>query len=118
MSGPDAGATGLHTINGALVSAGALGAIHSQSVIYEATPSGGLRLMGADSLLFQAAWDAKNPAPPQLMGQAFHWFDAPNRFGAPCVLHAACLGVEGQSQRRVRELARQRFVAVHSPQNH
>ena len=48
-----------------------------------ALPDGRLRLTGADYLLFRAAWDAKNPAPPQLMGQAFHLFDAPNRFGLP-----------------------------------
>lgn len=30
-----------------------------------------------------AAWDATHSAPPQLMGQLFHYFDSPNRFGLP-----------------------------------
>ncbi len=83
VSGDSAGAMGLHYVNGDLVSRGVLDATHPQIVIYEAMPGGHLRLTGADYLLFQAAWDANNPAPPQLMGQAFHLFDAPNRFGLP-----------------------------------
>ena len=83
VSGDDYGAMGLHYINGDLVNKGVLDATHPQIVIYEPTPSGGLRLIGADYLLFQATWDANNPAPPQLMGQAFHLFDTPNRFGLP-----------------------------------
>jgi hypothetical protein len=83
VSGDSAGAMGLHYINGDLVNKGILDATHPQIVLYEATPSGRLRLTGADYLLFRAGWDAKNPAPPQLMGQAFHLFDAPNQFGLP-----------------------------------
>ena len=83
VSGEYSGAMGLHYVNGDLVKRGVLDATHPQIVIYEATATGGLRLIGADYLLFQAAWDANNPAPPQLMGQAFHLFDAPNRFGLP-----------------------------------
>jgi hypothetical protein len=83
VSGEYSGAMGLHYVNGDLVKRGVLDATRPQIVIYEATATGGLRLIGADYLLFQAAWDANNPAPPQLMGQAFHLFDAPNRFGLP-----------------------------------
>jgi hypothetical protein len=49
----------------------------------EATPNGGLRLIGADFLLLANAWDKKNQGPPQLMGQLFHYFELPNRFGLP-----------------------------------
>ena len=83
VSGDSSGAMGLHYVNGGLVNGGVLDATHPQIVIYEETPNGRLRLIGADYLLFQAAWDANNPAPPQLMGQAFHLFPAPNRFGLP-----------------------------------
>jgi hypothetical protein len=83
VSGPDAGAMGLHFVNGDLVNKGVLDATHPQIVIYEATPGGRLRLIGADYLLLQAAWDAKHSSPPELMGQLFHLFDAPNRFGLP-----------------------------------
>jgi hypothetical protein len=83
VSGEYTGAMGLHYVNGDLVGKGVLDATRPQIVIYEAMPGGRLRLIGADYLLFQAAWDANNPAPPQLMGQAFHLFEAPNRFGLP-----------------------------------
>lgn len=83
VSGPDSGAMGLHYVNGDLVGSGVLDPTRPQIVIYEPTPDGKLRLIGADFLLFAAAWDAKNQGPPELMGQLFHYFEAPNRFGLP-----------------------------------
>jgi hypothetical protein len=43
VSGPDAGAMGLHFVNRPLVSGGVLDATHPQIVIYEPTSNGGLR---------------------------------------------------------------------------
>ena len=83
VSGDSEGAMGLHFINGDLVASGVIDATKPPIVIYEATPSGRLRLIGADFLVFQAAWDAKKLGQPELMGQLFHLFDAPNRFGLP-----------------------------------
>ena len=83
VSGPDAGAMGLHYVNGSLVNAGVVDATHPQIVIYEPTPNGGLRLIGADYLILADGWNAKHSGPPELMGQLFHLFDAPNRFGLP-----------------------------------
>ena len=83
VSGSDYGAMGLHYVNGPIVKSGVLDATRPQIVIYEPTPSGGLRLIGADYLLFADDWNKKNSAPPELMGQLFHLFDAPNRFGLP-----------------------------------
>jgi hypothetical protein len=83
VSGSDSGAMGLHYVNGDLVAKGVLDATHPQIVIYEAMPDGGLRLIGADFLLMQAAWDANHKSPPELMGQLFHLFESPNRFGLP-----------------------------------
>ena len=83
VSGSDAGAMGLHFVNGPLVNAGVLDATRPQIVIYEPLPNGTLRLIGADYLLLAKAWDATHPAPPQLMGQLFHLFESPNRFGLP-----------------------------------
>ena len=61
-----------------------LDATRPEIVIYEPTPSGRLRLIGADFLVFKDVWDAKHPdAPPQLMGQLFPLFEAPDRFGLP-----------------------------------
>jgi hypothetical protein len=83
VSGPDSGAMGLHYVNGKLAEAGVLDATRPQIVIYEATPSGGLQLIGVDYLLFADAWNAKHSGPPELMGQLFHLFESPNRFGLP-----------------------------------
>ncbi len=83
VSGPDSGAMGLHFVNGTLVNRGEIDATHPQIVIYEPTASGGLKLIGADYLVLADAWDKKNQGPPELMGQLFHYFESPNRFGLP-----------------------------------
>ena len=83
VSGSDAGAMGLHYVNGNLVNSGVLDATRPQIVIYEAMPDGSLKLIGADYLLIADAWNAKHQGPPELMGQLFHLFESPNRFGLP-----------------------------------
>ena len=83
VTGPDSGAMGLHYVNGALVSSGILDARHPQIVIYEPTPDGKLKLTGADFLVIASQWDASHSGPPELMGQLFHYFESPNRFGLP-----------------------------------
>ena len=52
-------------------------------VIYEPQPDGSLKLIGADYLVLADAWNANHAGPPELMGQLFHLFEAPNRFGLP-----------------------------------
>ena len=83
VSGPDDGAMGLHYVNGKLVGEGVLDVTRPQIVIYEAMPDGKLQLIGADYLLIADAWNAKHSSPPELMGQLFHLFESPNRFGLP-----------------------------------
>ena len=83
VSGSDSGAMGLHYVNGTLVNSGVLDATRPQIVIYEPMPDGSLRLIGADYLLLADPWNATHSGPPQLMGQLFHLFDSPNRFGLP-----------------------------------
>jgi hypothetical protein len=83
VSGPDSGAMGLHFVNGALVGRGELDATRPQIVIYEPTADGHLKLIGADFLLLADAWNASHSGPPELMGQLFHLFESPNRFGLP-----------------------------------
>jgi hypothetical protein len=84
VSGSDFGAMGLHFVNMDLVMDGELDPSRPEIVIYEPTPSGRLRLIGADFLVLKSAWDAKHPeGPPQLMGQLLHLFESPNRFGLP-----------------------------------
>jgi hypothetical protein len=88
VSGDSAGAMGLHYVSMPLLQSvnqsGVMDVDHPQIVIYEPTADGGLRLTGADYLVYADAWDKIHPHdPPQLMGQLFHLFDAPNRFGLP-----------------------------------
>jgi hypothetical protein len=84
VSGPDWGAMGLHYVNLPLVGDGELDASKPEIVIYEPLPNGKLRITGADFLVFAADWDKKHPGEtPQLMGQLFHLFESPNRFGLP-----------------------------------
>jgi len=83
VSGSDAGAMGLHFVNFPLVLDGELDVTHPEIVLYEPLPNGKLRMTGADYLILAAAWDEKHSDPPQLMGQLFHLFESPNRFGLP-----------------------------------
>jgi hypothetical protein len=84
VSGDSVGAMGLHYVNGALVNKGEVNVKRPQIVIYEPASDGHLRLVGADYLILAEGWDKYHPgAPPELMGQLFHLFDAPNRFGLP-----------------------------------
>jgi hypothetical protein len=80
VSGPDSGAMGLHYVNFDLVGKGVLDPTQPQIVIYEAQPDGRLKLIGADFLVDAAQWNSTHKDPPELMGQLFHLFDAPNRF--------------------------------------
>ena len=83
VSGSDSGAMGMHFVKGALVGDGELDATRPEIVIYEPQPDGRLKLIGADYLVLADAWNAKHTATPELMGQLFHLFEAPNRFGLP-----------------------------------
>jgi len=83
VTGPDSGAMGMHFVKGALVGDDVIDPARPEIVIYEPTPDGRLKLIGADFLVLKDVWDAKHAAPPQLMGQLFHLFEAPNRFGLP-----------------------------------
>jgi hypothetical protein len=81
VSGPDAGAMGLHYVNLELFADGKIDATQPEIVIYEPTPSGRPRLIGADYIVDAAQWNATHTGAPELNGQLFHYFEAPNRFG-------------------------------------
>lgn len=85
VSGPDSGAMGMHFVNLNLVASGVIDATRPQIVIYEPLPDGHLQLIGADFLVIASDWDKAHPGQgaPQLMGQLFHYFESPNRFGLP-----------------------------------
>ena len=83
VSGPDDGAMGLHYVNMQLVGDPTLDARRPEIVIYEPTPNGGRRLIGADYLVLADAWHASNTNAPELMGQLMHLIMSPNRYGLP-----------------------------------
>jgi hypothetical protein len=83
VSGGDYGAMGLHFVNFPLVVDGQIDAAKPEIVLYEPTSNGRLRITGADFLVFAADWDKTHTGAPELNGQLFHYFEAPNRFGLP-----------------------------------
>jgi hypothetical protein len=87
---PGLGAMGVHYVKGALIQSGTLDAARPQALVYEVQPSGQLRLVALEYVLFQSAWDATHSSPPTLFGQQFMLTPAGNRFGLPAFysLHA------------------------------
>ena len=83
VTGSDSGAMGLHYVNGSLVNSGILDPKNPQIVIYEPMPDGSLKLIGADYLVIAEQWHKTHKETPEMMGQLFHLFEAPNRFGLP-----------------------------------
>ena len=82
VSGPQEGAMGIHFANGGLVGDGKLDAMHPEALLYE-PKDGKLQLVAVEYVVLADAWNAKNPAPPVLMGQLFNYVGAPNRYGLP-----------------------------------
>jgi len=85
VSGGDFGAMGMHFLNGALLDSEVVPS-QPEILLYEPLPDGRIQLTGADYVVTKEAWES-NPAhkglQPELDGQLFHLFEAPNRFGLP-----------------------------------
>ncbi|MEZ5294446.1 MAG: DinB family protein [Vicinamibacterales bacterium] len=83
VSGPQSGAMGVHYINPALLTDGALDAQRPEALIYE-TKGGRTTLVGAEFIVIADQWHAVNgAAPPILKGQHFHLVSGANRYGLP-----------------------------------
>jgi hypothetical protein len=80
---PGEGGMGIHYVNGGLVGDDEVHAATPELVVYEPTPNGRLRLVAAEYVVFQAAWDATHPEPPELFGREFELVEAGNRYGLP-----------------------------------
>ena len=78
---PLAGSMGIHFVNGALAGDGAIDASTPEALMYDVKSNGSLELIGAEYVVFQDAWDAANPAPPELFGEPFNLVASPNRYG-------------------------------------
>lgn len=78
-----AGAMGIHFVDGALVGDATVDAATPEALVYEPAPNGRLRLVAAEYIVFQSAWDAVHGSPPSLFGQQFELIKAGNRYGLP-----------------------------------
>jgi hypothetical protein len=86
-SGGDEGAMGIHFVNFPEVLDGSqLKVSRPEAFMYEER-NGRKRLIGVEYIVFAEEWDAAHPdgTPPGLMGQAFDYIPAPNRFRLPAV---------------------------------
>ena len=83
VSGGDFGAMGLHYLKGSILHDGEIDKYDPEIILFEPTRDGGIRITGADYIVFVSEWEAnhKGEGPPSIDGQLFHFFDAPNRFG-------------------------------------
>ncbi len=85
VSGPDAGAMGVHLVLPARIAGGALNAEQPQALIYEPLPHGAMRLVGVEFIVLESIWASKNPSGgvPSLEGNLLNYVGAPNRYGLP-----------------------------------
>jgi hypothetical protein len=82
------GTMGQHYVNLDLVLDTATGVptidpLQPEALVYEPRINGGYRLVGVEYVVFQAAWDEVNEAPPALFGRTFTLVTSPNRYGLP-----------------------------------
>ena len=82
VSGPQAGAMGVHYVDGGLVGDGELAADDPEALLYE-MKDGQMQLLGVEYIVLAEDWDATGEAPPALLGQQFHYVSSPNRYGLP-----------------------------------
>jgi len=86
VSDEDSGAMGLHYVNLGLYAHAdgtfddEIDPYQPEIILYEPTPWGP-RLTGADYIVDAETWNKTHAQAPELDGQIFHFFDAPNRFG-------------------------------------
>jgi hypothetical protein len=80
---PGVGAMGVHYVNGGLVKDPAIDPTKPEALVYEPTEDGGLRLVAAEYIVFQDAWDATHASRPTLFGEQFELVLAGNRYGLP-----------------------------------
>ena len=78
-----AGGMGVHYVNGALVADGVVSASRPELLVYEPLANGHQRLVAAEYVVFQDAWDANHDEPPSLFGREFELVEAGNRYGLP-----------------------------------
>jgi hypothetical protein len=85
VSGPEAGAMGVHIILPSRVGDGVLDANKPEALIYEPQANGALRLVGVEYIVLASDWARLHPegGVPALDGHLTNFVDEPNRFGLP-----------------------------------
>ncbi len=85
VSGPDAGAMGVHFVMPSRIAAGVLNAEEPEALIYEPLPGGAYRLVGVEFIVLAGVWASQNPAgtTPALDGDLLNYVGEPNRYGLP-----------------------------------
>jgi len=84
VSGPDAGAMGVHFVRLDRVTTLVLDAEQPQALIYEPMADGAMRLVGVEFIVLDANWSAAHPGTvPALEGNLLNFVGAPNRYGLP-----------------------------------
>ncbi len=84
VSGPDAGAMGVHFIRLDRLNKLVLDAKQPQALIYEPMADGNMRLVGVEFIVLDANWSAAHPGTvPALEGNLLNYVGAPNRYGLP-----------------------------------
>ena len=77
------GAMGQHYVRGDIVPDGEINPLTPEALVYQPMPSGNLRLVGVEYVVFKADWDAKHSGVPALFGRNFKLIPAGNRYGLP-----------------------------------
>lgn len=85
VSGPDAGAMGVHLVLPARIGSGVLNPAQPQALIYEPNADGAMRFVGVEFIVLESVWVANNPSGgvPALEGNLLNYVGAPNRYGLP-----------------------------------
>jgi hypothetical protein len=85
VSGPNAGAMGVHFLLPSRVGDGVLNANEPESLIYEPQANGTFRLVGVEFIVLKADWENLHPgsSPPSVDGNLTNLVTEPNRYGLP-----------------------------------
>jgi hypothetical protein len=86
VSGPDAGAMGVHFVMPARINNFVLQADQPQALIYEPLPGGAFRLVGVEFIVLASNWATQpdgTSSTPALEGDLMNYESAPNRYGLP-----------------------------------
>jgi hypothetical protein len=86
VSGPDAGAMGVHFVMPSRINNFVLQADQPQALIYEPLPGGAFRLVGVEFIVLSSVWLGQPDgatSTPALEGDLLNYIGAPNRFGLP-----------------------------------